>query len=246
MKGRLLRRRCAFTLIELLVVIAILAILAGILYPVLSSAREKARSTACLSNSRQIGVALSFYVQDWDEGFPLTEPHEYAGGHFPVGPGWLKSCQPYTRTLLLHRCPSDASPLWDDGDPTTRPASYGLNGYFPPDHPPYYGLRLSQVVNPSRCIIVAELADQVVDDHFVPAAWGNPTKVPEFGPGSEEYEAEWDAENAEPRSVAIRRHQQGANYIFVDGHVKWLTFPQTWRQRPGFPPDLDCYDPLQP
>jgi prepilin-type N-terminal cleavage/methylation domain-containing protein/prepilin-type processing-associated H-X9-DG protein len=238
--------RRGFTLIELLVVIAIVATLAAMLFPVFSAAREKARATACLSNCRQMGIAIAMYVQDWDEGFPLTEPHEYAGSHAPVGPGWLKSCQPYVRTTLLHRCPSDSSPLWDDGDPTTRAASYGLNGYFPPDHPPYWGIRLSQVVKPSQCIIVAELADQVEDDHFVPAAWGNPTKVPEFGPGSEEHEAEWDDEKGEPKSLAIRRHQGGANYVFVDGHAKWLQFRQTWRQVPGFPPEVDWYDPLHP
>jgi prepilin-type N-terminal cleavage/methylation domain-containing protein/prepilin-type processing-associated H-X9-DG protein len=238
--------RRGFTLIELLVVIAIIAILVAMLFPVFSAAREKVRATACLSNCRQMGIAMAMYVQDWDEGFPLTEPHEYAGAHAPVGPGWLKSCQLYVRTTLLHRCPSDSSSLWDDGDPTTRVTSYGLNGYFPPDHPPYWGIRLSQVVKPSQCIIVAELADQVEDDHFVPAAWGNPTKVPEFGPGSEEHEAEWDDEKGEPKSLAIRRHQGGANYVFVDGHAKWLQFRQTWRQVPGFLPEVDWYDPLHP
>jgi prepilin-type N-terminal cleavage/methylation domain-containing protein/prepilin-type processing-associated H-X9-DG protein len=234
----------AFTLIELLVVIAIIAILAATLFPVFSQAREKARSLSCLSNSKQMGIAIQMYVQDWDEGFPLTEPHEYGGEHEPAGPGWLKSCQPYVKTQLLHRCPSDSSPLWNDGDPTTRVASYGLNGYLPPDHPPYFGIRLGGVNNPAQCIVVAELADQVLDDHFVPAAWGNPTRVPEFGPGSEEHEAEWDDEAWEPRSVAIRRHQGGANYVFVDGHAKWHRFAQTWQQTPGQLPTVDWYDPL--
>lgn len=104
--------RRAFTLIELLVVMAILAILAAMLFPVFSKAREKARSIACLSNCKQIGLALMMYVQDWDEGFPLTMPHEAYGTHGrPMGPSWLESTLPYTTTKILFRCPSDTSLL---------------------------------------------------------------------------------------------------------------------------------------
>src|ERR1700722_7640906 len=63
-----------FTLIELLVVIAIIAILAAILFPVFSQAREKARSISCLSNGKQIGLALYMYVQDYDETYPQEHP----------------------------------------------------------------------------------------------------------------------------------------------------------------------------
>src|SRR5437899_4060683 len=59
-----------FTLIELLVVIAIIAILAAILFPVFAQAREKARQAGCLSNTKQIGVAVQMYVQDYDERLP--------------------------------------------------------------------------------------------------------------------------------------------------------------------------------
>jgi prepilin-type N-terminal cleavage/methylation domain-containing protein/prepilin-type processing-associated H-X9-DG protein len=60
-----------FTLIELLVVIAIIASLAALLFPVFAQAREKARQTSCLSNCRQVAVATSLYVQEYDETFPI-------------------------------------------------------------------------------------------------------------------------------------------------------------------------------
>ena len=63
-------QKSAFTLIELLVVIAIIVILAALLFPVFASARDKARQAACFSNLRQIGSALSLYVQDYDERLP--------------------------------------------------------------------------------------------------------------------------------------------------------------------------------
>src|SRR5438093_846971 len=63
----MVRHKYGFTLIELLVVIAIIAILAAILFPVFSQAREDGRKTACLSNVRQIGTAILMYAQDYDE-----------------------------------------------------------------------------------------------------------------------------------------------------------------------------------
>src|SRR5689334_10183077 len=64
--------RRGFTLIELLVVIAIIAILAAILFPVFAQARAKARQTTCLSNNKQIGLALLMYAQDYDETLPYA------------------------------------------------------------------------------------------------------------------------------------------------------------------------------
>jgi len=69
-----------FTLIELLVVIAIIAILAAILFPVFAQAREQARSTSCLSNTKQIGLSVKMYAQDYDEKYP--------NGTYPAPRNW--------------------------------------------------------------------------------------------------------------------------------------------------------------
>lgn len=88
--------RAGFTLIELLVVIAIIAILASILFPVFAQAREKARQTSCLSNEKQIGLAIMQYVQDYDETYPLCYL-AYPDGHGRDYTEWSLAVNPYIK-----------------------------------------------------------------------------------------------------------------------------------------------------
>ena len=110
----------AFTLIELLVVIAIIAILAAILFPVFAQARESARQTTCLSNMRQIGLAVRMYTQDYDETLPIfyaynTQPAADITGHLGVE----VLLQPYTKSKDIFRCPDDSGGPVPQGVPST-------------------------------------------------------------------------------------------------------------------------------
>ena len=142
----------AFTLIELLVVIAIIAILAAILFPVFAKVREKARQTTCVSNMKQVGLAMMQYVQDYDETYPLSLYAYYsplAGGQQAE---WSTVISPYIKAGdLTHRnggvfsCPSfpvanegdqyhlrlDLFPVDDpqDGVPLSNPNGDGIAGH---------------------------------------------------------------------------------------------------------------------
>ncbi|HJN17903.1 MAG TPA: DUF1559 domain-containing protein [Armatimonadota bacterium] len=200
----MLRRSSGFTLIELLVVIAIIAILASILFPVFSRARAKARAAACLSNLKQLGLAIDMYAQDHDETLP---PHNDNEPPFPTY-DWrydtfILRLQPYTRNAALTKCPDD--PLWKE--PGTAGAgirwwSYDFNRgcEFGPHQPGWIGA--FQV--PSQTIIMFDGAET---DHGVELGSTDTLDDP----------STWSAD----AKKAYERHNSGLNILFADGHCKW-------------------------
>jgi len=194
-------KRSGFTLIELLVVIAIIAILAAILFPVFARAREKARQTSCLANLKQIGLAVQMYADDWDETLPYYQR--------PFGATWYGDLQPYMKNRGITVCPS--KPEWNESDPTHK-VGYGLNEVVFPAGPPAGShfpppVALAQIDYPAETIGGAD-KDQ-----------GNVRCIGPSFAGS----ATW------PYNVDTR-HNDGANFFFLDGHAKWMGAGGEWSQ----------------
>jgi prepilin-type N-terminal cleavage/methylation domain-containing protein len=136
-------RRKGFTIIELLVVVAIIVILAGILFPAFAAARRAAYSAACLSNLKQIGLANSMYIQDYDEAFPvacnqidrvlgkaqLTNPIGQPPLQQPFEPPYLWTVlTPYVKNAALWRCPADQGFSVPGTTVSFKPNAYALTG----------------------------------------------------------------------------------------------------------------------
>lgn len=209
-----------FTLIELLVVIAIIAILAAILFPVFARAREKARQSSCLSNVKQIGLAILMYVQDYDERLPmlydLGEPRQ----------GIIRTTQPYTMNWQVHDCPS-ADQASNTGYLGNR--SYGYNTKIINRE---FGARLALITRPASTVMLGD----VCHDRNAPGRFHPPDRGPfkcdpdgsncqvclqthnsMFGDSSS-HGAVTDEDR--PGFNFLERHNGQGNATFVDGHAK--------------------------
>ena len=226
-------RRSAFTLIELLVVIAIISLLAAILFPVFGQVRERARQATCTSNEKQMGLGFIMYSQDYDEKMPA------AAAFGTYNTGWPILIAPYvTRVAMwsnqgssIFQCPDDTvarylnnakqsyavthdcsfpgQPIGSScnasgDDRYSQGMAYGgsyvdagLSTIFP-------GKPLSLFINPSQLIVVVEQTYDIYN--YLGTNHGYC-----YGPYQQ-----FPAGSSPP-------HSEGSNYLFADGHVKWLS-----------------------
>jgi prepilin-type N-terminal cleavage/methylation domain-containing protein/prepilin-type processing-associated H-X9-DG protein len=195
--------RRGFTLIELLVVIAIIAILAAILFPVFARAREKARQASCSSNEKQLSLAVLMYLQDYDEKAPLVYDDGSGSANRQT---WAMKVAPYTKNIQVFVCPS--GPTAPNNWPQQNFAAYYgiIMGHVLPEGQSG-GTSIGSFQRPSMIIMLMEGSWYT---HFCPTCHPNNTSCgTSYCP---------DINN--PNGVI---HNQGANYAYWDGHVKWQT-----------------------
>ncbi len=137
--------REGFTLIELLVVIAIIAILAAMLLPALSKAREKARQISCMNNLKQLGITFSMYYQDNAERLPPSKDDAWRNCIVK----YLGKTNWYDRPINKYfYCPSQL--------PAATYFAYGMNGSIAYDTSGNYPCVLSRIRKPSNTILLAD------------------------------------------------------------------------------------------
>lgn len=217
--------RSGFTLIELLVVVAIIAVLAAILFPVLATAREKARQTTCLSDEKQLAMAVLMYAGDYDEYLCPTDTGQVdAKGNEILWPDLL---DPYVKSAAVRLCPSD---------PKEHLCSYGLNelnfadmgdpGAIPPKV-------LGKFEAPAQTVMLGELGV---------GSTGNFNDFTTVRLGTYKLTAP-DVDLNDPFDARPAcRHFQRANIAFMDGHDQSLKLEQFYIGQT--PPDLwFCADP---
>jgi len=234
-------KRKAFTLIELLVVIAIIAILASILFPVFARAREQARKASCASNLKQIGLGVMMYTQDYDETYPVANMG-YPNSHI------YEVLVPYIKSEQVWICPSAGVIM--NGSTKVASGGYGMNicglvytgsgnrgnGFG------WVGTVNTDPANDKRC---------TTDGNFVTlAAVSYPAETVFAGdPVSNGYTGNGAQLFANDRNripvlhggqvgpfyknpaVNLSSFEGGGNYVFADGHVKFLSNSQAWSNR---------------
>ena len=194
-------RDSAFTLIELLVVIAVIAILASLLLPALSRAKESARSTICSNHIRQLGVAAILYSGDTGR-FPNILEWLYARGGAPADPASGK-LYPYLRTRTVYLCPTDKAALeatQRPSFPAARQHSYLINCMMCHAHD------ITACLSPSQTIMFLEATNSSMGNVSFISGMASPSPPP---PGP-----------IPSVSALAFLHNRRGNLLLADNHVE--------------------------
>ncbi len=189
-----------FTLLELLVVVAIIGVLAVLGLSVASSAMKKSKATKCLNSLRQVGVAIRAYVNDNDGRMPDTS---HARADDGTSLAWVNTLSIYLGSDFIGRCPAN--------EVSRANVTYGWNDLLVETDGT--GIPSARCRTPASTLAVAESADSYTSEHFHFAGARHRITFNRF-----------------KSSVAVERHGQGANYLFVDGHIESLS-PVEIKQR---------------
>ncbi len=212
-----------FTLIELLVVIAIIAILAAILFPVFAQAREKARQTSCVSNMRQMGMAITMYVTD-NEGYPMHS----SPSNWNPRKRWPDYVFPYSKNEKLFTCPSAPADLFRKPwahNPQLFFGGYGYNYQYLGNARFPFSAPDALVQAPAETVVVADTfgcgydagvqnAGNYAVDPPLTSSRGSGAPTGYYGKGAECGGA-WGC-----RAVPAERHTGMVSVTFADGHAK--------------------------
>jgi len=227
------QRRRGFSLIELLVVVAIIAILASLLFPVFAAVRQKGRAAVCQSNLRQIATAFEMYLQDWDGCYPNTgNPFLWMGRfwRWPLKPYLALPAEPVPGDPLhsvgnganILLCPSDlkASESYD-----STSYAYSMAFYIAPTDINAMTTFGSTVTAPGPpCSTQREAAISYPSRKALVTEWLSNHESPHVG---------WN----DPATA----WEGGRNYLFADGHCKYLRARQIRPANDGLPDiNLTC------